>query len=239
MCGRYALDLGGGELAKLLGFPGDEISDFSPRWNIAPTTAAPVLAASGREVPRFELARWGIVPPWRPHGTPGRPLINARAETVFEKPAFQSAARAGRCIVPARCFYEWRRSGRRRDPFAIGRVDGGLMCFAGVFERGGATPGFAIVTTGANATIAGIHDRMPVILDESGVDEWLEPRDPEVEIGSWAPRLLRPASADLLSVRRVGDRVNDARRDGPDLLDPPVEEDDLFGGVGCSDDPDP
>ncbi|MHC4246383.1 MAG: SOS response-associated peptidase [Planctomycetota bacterium] len=239
MCGRYALDLGGGELATLLGCRDDTAGGFAARWNIAPTTTAPIMVSSSGGSPRLDLARWGIVPPWRPVGHPGRPLINARAETVFEKPAFRSAAESGRCIVPARLFYEWRRSGRRREPFAIERGDESLMCFAGILERGGTTPGFAIITTTANVTIAGIHDRMPVVLDEAGVDEWLEDRDDGLDGRARLERLLRPAPRELLTVRPIGDRVNDVRHEGPDLLDPPSDEEGLFGTIGCSDDPDP
>ncbi|MCP4837122.1 MAG: SOS response-associated peptidase, partial [Phycisphaera sp.] len=142
-------------------------------------------------------------------------------------------------VVPARVFYEWRRSGRRREPFAIGRGDEAMMCFAGILERGGSAPGFAILTTEANPTIAGIHDRMPVLLDTTDVVEWLEHRAEGVELETRLAGLLNPAPVDLLTVRPVGDRVNDVRHDGPDLLDPPAEEEDLFGGIGCSADPDP
>lgn len=237
MCGRYALDLGGGELAKLLGCPDATAGACEARWNIAPTTRAPVLSSVAGQSPRLEVARWGIAPPWRTDRAPGRPLINARAETLFEKPAFRSAAATSRCVVPARFFYEWRRRGRRRDPFAIGRGDRALMCFAGVFERDGVAPGFAIITTEANATISGIHDRMPVILDQEGVGEWLEHRDHDPDGGSSLRRLLGPAPVDLLTARPIGDRVNDVRNEGPDLLAPRTEEQDLFGTIGCPDDP--
>ena len=241
MCGRYALDLGGAELAELLGCLDGTEGAFTARWNIAPSLVAPIMVASPGGSPRLDLARWGIVPPWRHDEDPGRPLINARAETVFEKPAFRSAARTSRCVVPARVFYEWRRSGRRREPFAIGRGDEAMMCFAGLLERGGSAPGFAILTTEANPTISGIHDRMPVLLDAANVVEWLEHRaedDEDIEAETRLTRLLNPAPVDLLTIRPVGDRVNDVRHDGPDLLDPPVRDDGLFGPLGCSDDPD-
>ncbi|MAB71544.1 MAG: DUF159 family protein [Planctomycetaceae bacterium] len=239
MCGRYALDLGGGELVDLLGCRGGTGGVFTARWNIAPSTLAPIMVASTGAAPRLDLARWGIVPAWRSDGRSGRPLANARAETVFEKPAFRSAAECSRCVVPARAFYEWRRSGRRRDPFAIERGDGALMCFAGILERGGPMPGFAILTTNANATLTEIHDRMPVLLNETGVADWLAHQGGDADDGVRLGRLLHPAPADLLTARPIGDRVNDVRHDGPTLLDPPVREDGLFGASGCSEDPEP
>ncbi len=239
MCGRYALDLGGGELASLLGCHVGTAGAFKARWNIAPTVPVPIMVASAGEAPRLEMVRWGVVPRWRTDDRPGRPLINARGETVFEKPAFRSAAKTGRCIVPARCFYEWRRSKARRDPFAIGPRDGSLMRLAGICDRSGDAPGFAVITTTANSSIAAIHDRMPVVLDDAGVAAWLEHHDEDIDGRTYLGRLLHPASADLLMVRPIGDRVNDVRHEGPELLNPPTEEEGLFGATGCPDDPDP
>ena len=113
------------------------------------------------------------------------------------------------------------------------------MCFAGILERGGPMPGFAILTTNANATLTGIHDRMPVLLNETGVADWLAHQGGDADDGVRLGRLLHPAPADLLTARPIGDRVNDVRHDGPTLLDPPVREDGLFGASGCSEDPEP
>ncbi|MAD18757.1 MAG: DUF159 family protein [Planctomycetaceae bacterium] len=239
MCGRYALDVAGGGLASLLDCLPGTAATFDPKWNIAPTMVAPVVVRAAGGPRRLDAARWGIVA--RPGGVrgPARPLINARSETVFEKPSFRTAASKHRCIVPARAFYEWRRAGRERHPFAIERRDGGLMCFAGILECEEDAPGFVILTTTANPVMSSIHDRMPVLLDETGAAEWLDHDHVHEDPASRFAARLRPASDETLRIRPVAPDVNDVRREGPGLLDPAPTEQGLFGPLGCLDDRDP
>ncbi len=221
MCGRYALDENPQALATrfgLLAAPAIE-----PRWNIAPGT--PVLTihagAPGR-VARPMI--WGLVPPWaRGEGGLARP-INARAETLAQRPMFRSALRRHRCILPASGFYEWQDrpatagAKPRKQPWYVHPSAGGVFAFAGLYEPGaeGTPPTCCIVTTDANDAMAPIHDRMPAILDDAGVARWLDPGfDPAAK-----PPLLRPCPAAWLALHPVGTAVNAARHDGPELVRP-------------------
>jgi putative SOS response-associated peptidase YedK len=221
MCGRFSLSLTPEALAQfisLLALPG-----IRPRFNIAPLQSVLTVrledgARAWREV------RWGIPAP--PGSRIPRPVINARAETLLTSPLFRAASRRGRCLVPADGFYEWRQEGRRRVPVLFRRPDGGPFAFAGVADRrpenGAPVDACAVITCPPNAVVASVHDRMPVILDPTDFERWL---DPAVDPAS-AALLLRPAPDGLLAALPVSSRVNDARHEGPDLWVPDPE---LFG----------
>lgn len=179
MCGRFQLDIDPQPLAEYFGLP-------TPPWpvrrnSIAPTQRVPVV----RRIPGgtdldFVRMRWGLVPAWAREASIGSRMINARAETAAEKPAFRHAMRHRRCLVPATGFYEWRKEGRRKQPYLVRLGDGGVFAFAGLWERWsppGAEPleTFTILTTAANDLVASLHDRMPVILDRADHDRWLRP----------------------------------------------------------------
>jgi putative SOS response-associated peptidase YedK len=153
----------------------------------------------------------------------GRPLINARAETLEEQPAFRDSFHHRRCLIPADGFYEWRHDERGKRPVWISRPDGGPFAFAGIWaalERGEETlHSCAIVTCEPNELIRPIHDRMPVVLDPDAEAPWLDPDAAPNELAG----LLVPAAEDALAAREVGDAVNDVREDGPHLLDPPLK----------------
>jgi putative SOS response-associated peptidase YedK len=169
--------------------------------------------------------RWGLVPHWARDASIGARLVNARGETVAEKPAFRQALRRSRCLIPANGFYEWRApaagSRGRKQPFYIHARDGGLIAMAGLFERWQGPEGplatCCIVTTAANPLMSAIHDRMPVLLDRPGRSAWLDPaqRDPQ----ALAP-LLRPCPDDWLALHAVAPDVGDARREGAMLIEP-------------------
>ncbi len=223
MCGRFTLtEVDPGKLR--LRFRVDESAEIDerPRFNIAPTD--PVLAIrrspeGAREAGRL---RWGLVPGRWAEG-PGRPLINARAETLTEQPAFRDAFRERRCLIPADGFYEWREDERGKQPVWIRRSDGDLFAFAGIWaELQGTGEGplhsCAIVTCEPNEVVRPIHDRMPVILAPDAESAWLEPESGPGDLLT----LLRPLDPEALDVREVSDAVNDVRQDGPELLEPPL-----------------
>lgn len=194
MCGRYMITSSFEAMARLfeaeLDLGGNVIGDAA-RANVAPTEAIPVVVAAGGGR-KLVAMRWGLVPPWYRTANGGPLLINARAESVATKPAFAKAVRERRCLIPADGFYEWQGEKGAKTPFVIRRPDGEPFAFAGLWEswRGQATA--AIVTCAANATLAPIHDRMPVVLDPGDWPLWLG------EAGHGAARLMVPAPADAL-----------------------------------------
>ena len=180
MCGRFSLIGDLSLLAHRFQFDG-EWPEFDPRYNIAPTD--PVLTLRGVERRQAALMRWGLVPSWAKDPKVGAQMINARAETVAEKPAFRSALRSRRCLVLADSYYEWQRSPSGRRPFRIVLRSGEPFAFAGLWEawrdpRGNVLLSCAVVTTPANELLAPIHDRMPAILPRELEELWL---DAEVE----------------------------------------------------------
>jgi putative SOS response-associated peptidase YedK len=217
MCGRYALTSEADELVDTfdvvdLGFA------HRPRYNIAPGQEAPVLAED-RRGRRMGLMTWSLVPAWT--GEPGGGHINARAESIAAKPSFREAFLRRRCLVPASGFYEWRGGGRGRVPLWFHPPEGGLITFAGIWERwappGGAPRhGFAILTTAANADVRPTHPRMPVIVDAEGRARWLD-RGAEPEA---LRSLLAPPPAGTLEGHEVSTRVNRPSEDDAGLIEP-------------------
>ena len=219
MCGRYSLTTPGDELAEIFGLP--ERPQLEPRYNIAPTQAVPVVrmktAGASREL---ALVKWGLVPSWAKNPEAGARMINARAETVLDKPAFRAAFKVRRCLVLADGFYEWQRTPGKKQPFHIRRCDQKPFAFAGLWERWerGAEPleTCTIITTTPNALLAPIHDRMPVILEPEDLDSWLNPELTDVHR---LASLLRPCAAEEMRAFRVSTRVNSPQNDGPACLE--------------------
>lgn len=219
MCGRYALTLPVEAMAKVFqAQPANDLPEV-PNYNICPTDQVAVIdSAAGLR--RLRPMRWGFVPSWYQTLTGGPLLFNARAETLAEKPAFRDACRQRRCLLIASGFYEWERRGETRLPWYVLRRDGAPMVFAGIWQDWGQDaplPTCAIVTTAANATLAPVHDRMPLILEPEDWPLWLG------EAGHGAARLMHPAPDDLLTRRRVGSRINSSRAEGPDLIEELIE----------------
>ena len=224
MCGRYSLTTPVEGIRRLFGFA--ELPNLPARYNIAPTQPAPVVRRGGDGRRELALLRWGLVPSWAKDPSIGNRLINARAETVADKPAFRSAFKNRRCLVVADGFYEWRKVGDGKQPYRITLPDGGPFAFAGLWERwapaGEAIESFTIVTTDANPRLRPIHDRMPVILDPADHETWLEG-------GAAALALLRPFPGDALAVHAVDRRVNNPRHDDPACIAPLPADADLAG----------
>jgi putative SOS response-associated peptidase YedK len=221
MCGRYALATGVDVLAGLFAIEG-ELPALDPRWNVAPTQPVAVVVVTNEGPRTLRTMRWGLVPSWAKDPAVGNRMINARAETLAEKPSFRDALRKRRCLVVADGFYEWIQGGGRKRPVWIHPREGGVLAFAGLWDRwkgpdGAVLETCTIVTTAANGTMAPFHHRMPVILPAAARDRWLDP-------GPVDPASLRdllvPAPDDLLAVRKVSTRVNSPANEGPSLLDP-------------------
>jgi putative SOS response-associated peptidase YedK len=224
MCGRYVQAASPTLLAEH--FDVDEIAldePVAPSWNVAPR--ADVLTIVEREdVRRLGRMRWGLVPSWASDPGVGDRMINARAETVLEKPAFRTALERRRCIVPADGFYEWERVGSRKQPMYLHDRSGAPLAFAGLWAvwRDPDEPDArwlrtcTIVTTDANRTVAPVHDRMPVMLPRDAWARWLDRHETD---GEAVADLLRPAPDDLLELWPVSPRVNSARHDDARLVD--------------------
>ncbi|PWJ19304.1 SOS response-associated peptidase [Jannaschia seohaensis] len=222
MCGRYALTLPQDAMVQMFdAIPANDLPE-GPRWNICPTTQIPVVRA-GAERRALVSMRWGFLPHWYKTPTDGPLLINARAETVAEKPAFRAACRERRCLVPATGFYEWvKTEDGTRLPWYFHAADGGLLVFAGIWQDWGpdriAT--CAIVSCAAGPTMREIHHREPVTLAPEDWPLWLG----EAE-GKAAP-LMRAAPEGRIARYRVSRAVNSNRAEGPELIDPLIDEDD-------------
>lgn len=219
MCGRYALTLPVQTMAQVFqALPANDLP-VVPDYNICPTDQVPVVQSHEGQR-RLRPMRWGFVPSWYQSLSGGPLLFNARAETLAEKPAFRDACRQRRCLLIASGFYEWERRAETRLPWYVFRRDGAPMALAGIWQYwGGATPvaTCAIVTTAANATLAPVHDRMPLILDPQGWPLWLG------EAGHGAARLMRPAAEDVVQRYRVSPKINSNRAEGPDLIEELIE----------------
>jgi putative SOS response-associated peptidase YedK len=224
MCGRFTLTIEDRELiAALLGVPLEDVDDsWQPRWNVAPMQEHWIVRPAGGGEDR-ELARatWGLVNNWDRDRNGAARQINARAESLEERPAYRDAFRTARCIVPADGFYEWTGERDTRRPFWFHRPDDGLVLFAGLYAEA-QLPGelrptttFTIVTTAASGAVGQIHDRMPAILEgEQAADAWLDRGQSAADLRA----LLRPASHDALVARAVSRRVNSVAVDDPGCL---------------------
>jgi putative SOS response-associated peptidase YedK len=218
MCGRFSLIVDASVLAGV--FEIDPPKNLKPRFNIAPTQIIPIVRA-GREQPR-ELAevRWGLVPSWAKDPKIGARMINARGETVAEKPSFRSAVKTRRCLIPADGFYEWVKTDGGKQPHYIHFADGRAFAFAGLWERwhkGGDEPldTCTIITTTPNDIVAGLHDRMPVILPPDVFTEWLEP---EPLAPDRLHDLLAPHPAADMEAYPVSTHVNKPANDDPECV---------------------
>jgi len=221
MCGRYTHLLTWSQVVTLYQLTSglEAPAEFRPRYNIAPTQMAPVVRMKNGQR-ELAMLRWGVIPAWAKDRSIGNKMINARAEGVAEKPAFGSALRARRCLVLSGGFYEWQKgAGKEKQPFWIGMKDGGEFAMAGLWERwrdrerGEAIESFTIITTVANALVAPIHDRMPVLVDPANFDAWLTAAEPPMG-------LLRPYAAAAMEAYPVSRAVNRPAQDEPSLIEP-------------------
>jgi putative SOS response-associated peptidase YedK len=219
MCGRFTLRTPAAEVASL--FDVLDMPALPPRYNVAPTQSILTIGFNaGKRAAGF--MRWGLVPSWSADDKGGVKCINARSETIAERPAFRDAFRKRRCLIPVDGFFEWKAEGKGKQPYLFQRPDHRPFAFAGLWERWQPEEGqplltCCLATTIANGLTKQYHDRMPVILDTTyAFAAWLEPGATVTQLQA----LLRPAPDDFLQPVRVSRAVNNARFDGPECVEP-------------------
>jgi putative SOS response-associated peptidase YedK len=232
MCGRFLLTAPNTQLTDLFQFaaPADDGAALSPRYNIAPSQSIATVRNEQGDRRGLAMVRWGLVPAWAKDRHSRQGLMNACSETAAVKPSFREAFRKRRCLVLADGFYEWKRSGKKKEPVAIRLWDGSPFAFAGLWERWQGADGqpvetCAILTTEANELVKPIHDRMPVILRPEHHATWLDPNVQQIDL---LQPLLVPFDAAALTLFSVNPWVNDARHEGPRCLERVDPESNLF-----------
>ena len=235
MCGRYAFFTPIEAVTRLFGVSEVHAREITPRYNIAPTQEVPIVrrspfldeeAAAHEPARELALARWGLVPFWAKDPSIGNRMINARGETVAQKPAFRAAFRKRRCLLPADGFFEWQRTATGKQPWYIraagGAAGGAPLALAGLWELwdppegGEPLASCTIITTRANSFMQPLHDRMPVVLDAAGRDAWLDPAASPDMLQS----LLRPPPETALEAWPVSRRVNSPFNEDASLVEP-------------------
>jgi putative SOS response-associated peptidase YedK len=224
VCGRYTLaSPNPAEVRARFGIA--ESIEVRRRYNVAPGDDVLAVTTDREGAPRGDLLRWGLVPSWAEKPDTGLKMINARVETVAQRPAFRRAFERYRCLIVADGFYEWRpMPAGPKQPFQITRDDGELFAFAGLWSiwhapDGGRLRSCTILTTAANSAIAPLHDRMPVILERDAEAAWLDISTPPDRLSE----ILAGIPPSRTALHPVGMAVNDARYDGPECLAPPIE----------------
>jgi putative SOS response-associated peptidase YedK len=218
MCGRYTLASDGATLVAQFGM--DELAAWSPRYNIAPTQPVPALINVAERL-KIAYLHWGLVPAWAKDRKMSARLINARAETVAEKPSFRTAFKQRRCLILADGYYEWVKQGTGRQAYYITRHDHAPFTFAGLWERwiGASADAFescTIITWAANDDLASLHNRMPVVLSETDHHAWFA----SAGESKACVDLLKPASNGTFRATAVGPYVNKPAHEGPDCIRP-------------------
>ena len=219
MCGRYSLIADLQDLIFQFEFDGADFEHL-PRYNVAPTQ--PVITVTNREGRWAEYMRWGLIPSWAKDASIGSPLINARSETLAQKPSFRDALQRRRCLVLADGFYEWQKVGRGKRPMRVVLKSREPFAFAGLWEswrnlEGEVIRSCTIVTTEANDLLRPIHERMPVILPRELEEFWL---DGDVTDSAALTDALAPYPEDLMETYEISTLVNKATNNGPDLIAP-------------------
>ena len=217
MCGRFTLSQPTDAIASAFNIA--QIPPLEPRYNIAPTQLIPsILSAPGGEK-KLQMLRWGLIPSWAKDAKIGAKLINARAETVSEKPSFRAAFKRRRCLIVADGFYEWQRQEKQKQPYCFRLQNAQLFAFAGLWEQWKSPDediinSCTILTTEANDLLRPIHDRMPVILESKDYGLWLdsEAQQPQLQ------QLLRPYQADLMTSYTVSTKVNNPKNNTPECI---------------------
>lgn len=225
MCGRFTLYAPTEEVAALFDLPEEPI--LAPRYNVAPTQPVGLARMNAQTQEReWALTLWGLIPSWSKDPSIGARMINARSETVAEKPSFRAAFKRRRCLVPVSGFYEWQKVGKSKQPHYITAQDGGLLAIAGLWEYwegadGSALESCTLLTTEANEFMQPLHHRMPVFVAPEDFDQWLgSGKDEDRNAMENLHHLLRPAPEDLLTAYPVSTYVSNARNEGEQCIAP-------------------
>ncbi len=218
MCGRFTQSLTGEAIAGA--FDLADVPTWRPRYNLAPTQNIPAILLGESSDRTFKSLRWGLIPPWAKDPAMGARLINARSETVTEKPSFRSAFKKRRCLVLADGFYEWQKTQGKKQPFYFRLESGQPFGFAGLWEQWPSPEGdvwqtCTILTTDANSLLRQVHDRMPVMLHPEDYDRWLDPQNHDTEA---LQSLLRPYESEAMLSYAVSPLVNSPTHDQPDCV---------------------
>lgn len=218
MCGRYILSAPPEAIADH--FDVREVPPFAPSWNIAPTRVVPVVRETSAGERECVLLRWGLIPFWAKDPTIGTRMINARAESLPDKPAYRAAFRKRRCLVPVTGFYEWKPEGRFKQPYVFALEASHLFALGGLWEHWKSPDGddiqtFTVVTTEAAEAIRPYHDRMPLVIAQGDYEEWLSSPNPG--------ELLKPFVGGEFRIEPVSRRVNNVANDDPGLIEPLAE----------------
>jgi putative SOS response-associated peptidase YedK len=227
MCGRFTLRTPAKVIAEQFGLPpiDEGVTPLPPRYNIAPTQSIfAVRQPAGGDQRQAVMLHWGLIPSWAKDPSIGNRMINARGETVDSKPSFRKAFRTRRCLIVTDGYYEWQKTGGAKQPYYFHRADDQPFAFAGLWESWSGREGAeekiesaTIITTAANDLSRDIHDRMPVILEPSSYDTWL---DCDREDLPAVQRLLRPVANDFLVAEPVSTLVNKPTNDSPACIEP-------------------
>jgi putative SOS response-associated peptidase YedK len=214
MCGRFSLTVNEAELNLRFQLEGG-IAPYDPRYNGAPTQMLAVI--SNQDERHLSYFKWGLIPSWAKEASIGSKMINARAETITEKPSFRVPLRTQRCLVPSDGFYEWKQNGKK-VPYRIFLKEPRIFTFAGIWEKWKAPDGnlvhsFSIITTSANEFMQSIHERMPVILSPEDEKRWLHESDETTLLS-----LLKPCPSEIMDAYPVSELVNSPRNEGPEVL---------------------
>ena len=225
MCGRFTLYASPTEVATLFDLPEEPI--LAPRYNVAPTQPVGLVRLNPHNQAReWALTHWGLIPSWSKDPAIGARMINARSETVAEKPSFRAAFKRRRCLVPVSGFYEWQKVGKAKQPYYITADGGDLLVIAGLWEYwegadGSALESCTLLTTDANEMMAPLHHRMPVFVDPADFAQWLgDGKDESPRYLSELQHLLRPAPEALLTTYPVSTYVSNARNEGEQCIAP-------------------
>jgi putative SOS response-associated peptidase YedK len=219
MCGRFALLAAGPAIAQQFGV--EVTHEIAPRYNIAPTQPVAAVRLDQKGERELTYFRWGLIPSWAKDPKIGSRMINARSETVAEKPSFRAAFKRRHCLLPASGFYEWQKQNGRKQPVYIHPADDSIFGLAGLWEMwhdpdGGVIETCTILTTSPNEMMESIHNRMPVIIEAEDYSMWLDPGDnPQQTL-----HLLRPYPAEEMEAYAVSTAVNNPRNEGPQNIEP-------------------
>ena len=221
MCGRFSLT----DIDSIFSRFGVIISKdinkkITPHYNIAPTQKIPVIYKNKNQENKIEFMKWGLVPFWAKDPKIGYKMINARAETLTQKPSFKHLLKSKRCLVPSSGFYEWKRIDKRKIPYYIGIKNSKIFSFAGLYDNwkdsvGNELKTFTIITTNSNNTLKPIHNRMPVILEREFEEDWLDVKTHDFDS---LKQMLKPYPDDKMIAYAVSTEVNNPSNDNPELI---------------------